>query len=581
MKLPESNGHESEADELPGAVAGRPSRPEIATSRLGTVLNGKYRLDAILGMGGMAVVYKATHRNKAEYAIKMLLPGHSMATEIRSRFLREGYAANSVRHAGAVRVLDDDVSEDGAAFLVLELLHGVACDKLNADCGGRLPVHAACAIALQTLEVLEAAHANGIIHRDIKPANLFVLRDGSIKVFDFGIARVRETMTGGAHTTGSGMLLGTPAFMAPEQALGKAKDVDLRVDVWATGATLFTLLSGAQVHEGDTPRDLLMRLITQPARSLAVVAPEVPRPIVEVVDRALDIDREGRWPTARAMRDALEAAMLRLWPEPPARAALAALVTSVVPFSAADVEAPIAIESKGSAGERDLVPATITREESGGRYGRPLRTGEETLRPVAREAQPLPRKRPALSLWMIIAVVGASFVTVGVFLLRGQKSSHEAPRDVAPQPATAAQSVARSTPAQSPTQTSAQAEPPATPSSPASTERAGASPAPSVVTPAPDRPPPAPVPPAQSAPSSPAAGVATKSGAPARRETGAASPPMKARSPSEKVVSPPSRSRSPSPSSASPSEPPSVAPNCNPPFYYDSAFNRVFKKECL
>jgi len=564
VKLPESNGHESEADELPG-TPGRPSRPEIATSRLGTVLKGKYRLDAILGMGGMAVVYKATHRNKAEYAIKMLLPEQSMATEIRSRFLREGYAANSVKHAGAVRVLDDDVSEDGAAFLVLELLHGVACDKLSADCGGRLPVHAACEIALQTLEVLEAAHANGIIHRDIKPANLFVLRDGTIKVFDFGIARVRETMTGGAHTTGSGMLLGTPAFMAPEQALGKAKDVDLRVDVWATGATLFTLLSGAQVHDGDTPRDLLMRLITQPARSLAVVAPEVPRPIVEVVDRALDIDREGRFPTARAMRDALEAAMLRLWPEPPARAVLAALVTSVVPLAAADLEAPVAIGSKGRAGERDLTPATITREESGGRDGRRLRTGEETLRPVAREAESSSRKRPALWLWMIIAVVGASFVTVGVFLLRGQKASHEAPRSVAAQPAPAPQPASRSTEAQSPPQTSVQSEPPARPSSPASTEAAGASPAPSVVTPAPDRPPPAPLPPRRSAPSSPAAGVSTK---------------MKARSSSEKVGISPSPPP-PSSSSASPSERPSVAPNCNPPFYYDSALNRVFKKECL
>lgn len=562
MKLPESNGHESEADELPGAAGGRPSRPEIATSRLGTVLKGKYRLDAILGMGGMAVVYKATHRNRAEYAIKMLLPEQSMAPEIRSRFLREGYAANSVKHAGAVRVLDDDVSEDGAAFLVLELLHGLACDKLIADCGGRLPVHAACEIALQTLEVLEAAHANGIIHRDIKPANLFVLRDGTIKVFDFGIARVRETMTGGAHTTGSGMLLGTPAFMAPEQALGKAKDVDLRVDVWATGATLFTLLSGAQVHEGDTPRDLLMKLITQPARSLQVVAPDVPRPIVEVVDRALDIDREGRFPTARAMRDELEAAMLRLWPEPPARAVLAALVTSVVPLVAADLEAPVATESRGRAGDRDLTPSTITREESGGRVGRPLRTGDETLRPVAREAQSLSRKRPALLLWMIIAVVGAAFVTVGVFLLRG-KASHEAPRSVAAQPAPAPQPASRPTAAQSPPQTSAPAEPPATPSSPATTEGAGASPTPSVVTPAPDRPPPAPVLPRQSAPSSPAAGVSTK---------------MKARSSSEKVGISPSPPPS---SSASPSERPSVAPNCNPPFYYDSALNRVFKKECL
>src|SRR6266487_2434158 len=99
-----------------------------------------------LGIGGMAIVYKATHRNQAEYAIKMLLPEHSLVDEIRTRFLREGYAANSVKHPGAVRVVDDDVTEDGTAFLVLELLHGVACDKLCADHDGRLPLEEACSV---------------------------------------------------------------------------------------------------------------------------------------------------------------------------------------------------------------------------------------------------------------------------------------------------------------------------------------------------------------------------------------------------------------------------------------------------
>src|SRR6185295_929593 len=113
-------------------------------------------------------------------------------------------------------------AEDGTAFLVLELLRGLTCEELCSSCGGKLPMDAVCAIGLQALEVLHAAHVNGIVHRDIKPANLFVLRDGSVKVLDFGIARVRETMSSGSYTTGSGVFLGTPAFMAPEQALGKA-----------------------------------------------------------------------------------------------------------------------------------------------------------------------------------------------------------------------------------------------------------------------------------------------------------------------------------------------------------------------
>src|SRR5579864_5017075 len=119
-----------------------------ASGRLGTVLRGKYRLDRVLGVGGMAVVYKATHRNQAEFAIKMLHPELSLSADLRQRFLREGYAANSVRHPGVVRVVDDDVAEDGAAFLVMELLDGVACESLRSPDGSPLFLDGACAMAL-------------------------------------------------------------------------------------------------------------------------------------------------------------------------------------------------------------------------------------------------------------------------------------------------------------------------------------------------------------------------------------------------------------------------------------------------
>src|SRR5260370_40445490 len=120
-----------------------PERSEVTNRRLGTVLRGKCRLESGLGIGGMAVVYRAIRRNQAEYAIKMLLPEHAANEELRSRFLREGYAANSVKHPGAVRVVDDDVAEDGAAFLVLELLRGLACLQLGSAPGGKRPVAAA------------------------------------------------------------------------------------------------------------------------------------------------------------------------------------------------------------------------------------------------------------------------------------------------------------------------------------------------------------------------------------------------------------------------------------------------------
>ena len=300
---------------------------ERASVRLGSVLRGKYRLDRVLGVGGMASVYKATHRNQAEFAIKMLHPELSLNDDVRTRFLREGYAANSVRHPGAVRVVDDDVAEDGAAFLVMELLDGEVCENLAPD-GTRLPVGVACAIALELLEVLAAAHAQGIIHRDIKPANVFVVRDGSIKVLDFGIARVKDTMGGSVRATGTGLLLGTPAYMAPEQAIGKASDVDARADLWAVGATVFGLASGELVHDAETAAHLLVKLATEQPRSLAAVVPRAPPAIVAVVDRALALKKTDRWTSAIEMREALASAYAASFADLTPRARLAALIDS-------------------------------------------------------------------------------------------------------------------------------------------------------------------------------------------------------------------------------------------------------------
>src|SRR5262252_4700128 len=187
-----------------------------AERRLGSILKDKYRLDRILGVGGMAVVYAATHRNRRSFAIKMLHTQLSFIDELRVRFQREGYLANTVEHPGTVAVLDDDVGADGAAFLVMELLEGMGVDGLVEKNGGKLPPREALALVYQLLDVLAAAHAKGIIHRDIKPANLFLDRTGQLKVLDFGIARLRDT-TSSHLATGTGAQLGTPAFMSPEQ----------------------------------------------------------------------------------------------------------------------------------------------------------------------------------------------------------------------------------------------------------------------------------------------------------------------------------------------------------------------------
>ena len=151
---------------------------------------GKYTLERVIGSGGMATVYEASHRNGHRVAVKMLKPALAVGSEVRERFLREGYAANKVRHAGAVRVLDDDVTDDGLVFLVMELLEGWTLDALASQSdGGKLPVKLALQVGKQLLAVLEAAHRAGIVHRDIKPENVFVQRNGELKVLDFGIAR--------------------------------------------------------------------------------------------------------------------------------------------------------------------------------------------------------------------------------------------------------------------------------------------------------------------------------------------------------------------------------------------------------
>jgi eukaryotic-like serine/threonine-protein kinase len=275
-----------------------------AKERVGTVLGGKYHIDSVLGVGGMAVVYAATHRNRKRFAVKVLHAELSVSRDIRARFLREGYVANSVSHQGVVAVLDDDVDADGSAFLVMELLDGATVDALGSRLGGRLPVREALSVSHQLLDVLAVAHERAIIHRDIKPANLFVARDGHVKVLDFGIARLRD-VTAGVQSTRAGAIVGTPSFMAPEQALAQGDEIDPRTDVWAAGAVLFTMISGQFVHEGDNARQLMIRAATVPARSLADVAPDTPSAVVELVAKALEFDKAARWESAVEMREAV------------------------------------------------------------------------------------------------------------------------------------------------------------------------------------------------------------------------------------------------------------------------------------
>ena len=374
---------------------GAPDLGLRARARLGTTLRGKYRLERVLGVGGMAVVYQAKHRNQAEFAVKMLLPELSHEEEIRARFLREGYAANSVKHPGVVAIVDDDVAEDGAAFLVMELLAGMSVEDIAERRGGRVPARITTAIGVQLLDVLAAAHAKNVLHRDVKPSNLFVTNAGVVKLLDFGIARVRDVASSGAYATRSSVSFGPPAFMATEQARGKTREVDERSDVWAVGATLFTILSGRLVHEGENGAEIVVKAATQPAPRLRAVAPAIPPSVASAIDRALAFDPKQRWASAVEMRDALAAAHVASFGGAPSFAELAAFLAETPPSPSP-------------------VPDDDTTRKVGGANAA---AGATTGMPVASDAVRAARRRRGVAVAVTSALAAAALGVAGLAAL--------------------------------------------------------------------------------------------------------------------------------------------------------------------
>ena len=266
-----------------------------AQARVGTTLGDKYTLDRLIGVGGMAAVYAATHRNRNRVAVKVLHRVVAANGTVRTRFLREGFVANTVDHPGAVRVLDEEALEDGTVFLVMELLEGRSLEERCLH-GEPLSLDEALGITDQLLDVLASAHEKGIVHRDIKPDNVFLLTNGTVKVLDFGIARLSDGVEF-SDATASGALMGTPGYMAPELALGRTNHVDARTDVFAVGATLFRVLTGGYVQaEATNPAELVVHAATRPAPSLGSMRPGFGPAVIRLVDCALQFDKGQRWP---------------------------------------------------------------------------------------------------------------------------------------------------------------------------------------------------------------------------------------------------------------------------------------------
>ena len=293
----------------------RHPKPGASHKRVGSLVRGKYRVEAFLATGTMGNVYAATHRNGARVALKVLHKQLAEDPALCERFKREGYFANSIGHPGIVRAIDDDVTEDGCPFLVMELLEGETIDERRRRKGGKLPLSWLLPVADSLLDILAAAHKHNVVHRDLKPDNVFVTRSGEVKVLDFGVARWNDGKSS-SDMTGVGMVLGTPAYMPPEQALGRREDVDAQSDLWAVGATLFVALSGESVHVGGDAKAKLIATARTAARPLREAAPDVPRAVAAVIDRALAFHKQERWPDAEAMREALRWARMTLQDRP-------------------------------------------------------------------------------------------------------------------------------------------------------------------------------------------------------------------------------------------------------------------------
>jgi len=267
------------------------------------VLKGKWRLDAVIGVGGMAAVFSATHRNGSRVAIKVLNPEYAAQPEFVARFMREGYVANKINHPSSVLVLDDDIDE-GCAFLVMELLTGYSLERYARRNGRRLRLGQILHVADKVLDLLAVAHGHGILHRDIKPANIHVTSDGLVKVLDFGIARLAERV-GEVAATQTGAALGTPSYMPPEQARGRWNMVDPRSDLWALGATVHALILGERPRRAETVQEEMLLAMTTPLTSLREAAPGTPPAVVAFLEKATAFEMDARFPDALTMQAAL------------------------------------------------------------------------------------------------------------------------------------------------------------------------------------------------------------------------------------------------------------------------------------
>jgi serine/threonine protein kinase len=272
-------------------------------SLVGAILSRRFRLTQELGRGGMGAVYAAEAVDGGQLvAVKILHPQYIGDVAVLQRFLEEGRTCMRLEHPNILRVHECNTAEDGSSYLVMDFLEGVPLSAYTKN-GGRVSVAHAVPILLGMLAGLEHAHAKGVVHRDLKPGNVFLAREPeglfSVKLLDFGIAKVMDIAGGMGNKTKTGMLLGTPAYMSPEQ-IKSAKDVDSRADLWSAGVMFYEMITGRTAFPAPTEYARLSAVLQTTPEPVEAIDPAL-APLSPFLARALQKDPTARFQTAREM----------------------------------------------------------------------------------------------------------------------------------------------------------------------------------------------------------------------------------------------------------------------------------------
>jgi len=276
----------------------------------GTLVRGKYRILSKIGQGGMGSVYKALHVSFDELrALKVMSPELLRDELFVRRFKHEAVITRRLQHPNAVRVDDIDETEDGRPFIVMEYIEGESLKKLIKR-EGALPAPRVCPVIKQVAAALDAAHRLGMVHRDIKPDNIVLVQTPEgvqAKVLDFGIAKVKESRLGGTGSmtlTGTGVVIGTPQYMSPEQAMGKrGEQLDGRSDLYSLGVVMYEMLAGDLPFKADTSMEMLLAHLMKAPTPIRTLRPElqIPEPVADLVMRLLEKKAELRPATGQAL----------------------------------------------------------------------------------------------------------------------------------------------------------------------------------------------------------------------------------------------------------------------------------------